>query len=182
MFTHQLDEHLALKLISEEDAEPILACVERDRAQLAQWLPWATDMQTIADEESFITYARHQFADGTMLPLTIVLDGIPVGAIDLHNIDTKQQRAEIGYWLSSAVQGQGIMTRAVDRLMTIGFDELNLHKLILEVDVDNSASQAVAKRLHMHQEGTLRDQLLINGEFHNAHLFSTLETEWEATN
>ncbi|GKT04606.1 GNAT family N-acetyltransferase [Furfurilactobacillus sp. WILCCON 0119] len=180
MFTHQLDEHLALKLISEEDADKLYTWIDEDRAEFSKWLAWANDMQSVDDETGFINHARHQFADGKMLPLTLVIDGHAVGSIDLHNIDSNNAHAEIGYWLSSRYQGQGLMTRAVDRLLTIGFDELNLHKIILNADVNNKASQAVAERLNMHFDGTLRDHVLINDTFQSLATYSMLESEWEA--
>ncbi|HAT54526.1 MAG TPA: hypothetical protein DCW31_04685 [Lactobacillus sp.] len=179
MFTHQIDAHLALKLINEEDAEDLLNYINEDRDELRKWMAWADQMQTVKDELGFVRYARQRFADNSMLPLTIVVDGKPVGSLDLHQIDATNRHAAIGYWLSTQYQGQGIMTRSVQRLLTIGFDELNLHKIVLEADVNNHPSQAVAKRLRMHQDGILRDQIIINDNFCSLVQYSMLENEWE---
>ncbi|GAB6092074.1 GNAT family N-acetyltransferase [Furfurilactobacillus curtus] len=180
MFTHQIDAHLALKLMTEEDADYLFDIIEQDRRQLRRWMPWTDATQTVADELKFIRFARQKFASNEMLPLTIVIDGLPVGCIDLHRIDREQQHAEVGYWLKAKAQGHGVMTRSVNRLLTIGFDELNLHKIMLRADVDNHPSQAVAQRLGMQQEGVLRDHVLVNNEFRSLVVFSTLENEWEA--
>ena len=182
MFTHQIDAHLALKLLNTEDAEDLITYIAEDRQELRKWMTWADRMQSVEDEQNFIQYARSRFADNLMLPLTIVMDGKPIGSLDLHEIDNVNRHASIGYWMSSQYRGQGIMTRSVERLLTIGFDEFNLHKIILTADVNNKASQAVAERLGLHQEGTMRDQEIINGHFCSLVQYAMLEDEWANEN
>ena len=62
---------------------------------------------------------------------SILVDGKPVGMIDLHNIDLDNSHAEVGYWLGGEYQGNGVMTDCLKRVLAIGFEEMKLHKIKL---------------------------------------------------
>ena len=79
-----------------------------------------------------------------MIVLTILVNGQPAGMIDLHNL-VKNKKGEIGYWLSSNFQGNGIVTRSVTELCQYAFHELNLQYVDLIAAVQNGSSSRVAE-------------------------------------
>lgn len=79
-----------------------------------------------------------------MIVLTILVNGQPAGMIDLHNL-VKNKKGEIGYWLSSKFQGNGIVTRSVTELCQYAFHELNLQYVDLIATVQNGSSSRVAE-------------------------------------
>ncbi|WP_348534622.1 GNAT family N-acetyltransferase [Leuconostoc litchii] len=87
----------------------------------------------------------HGVAQETDSLFSIVKNEQIVGVIDLHFIDMKNKKAEIGYWLHSKYQHQGIMTKAVRKVCEYAFDNLGLNKLSIFADVKNIGSNLVAK-------------------------------------
>ncbi|CAM3095714.1 GNAT family N-acetyltransferase [Leuconostoc rapi] len=150
---------VTLDFPEERHAEALFALITHDRTALSRWMPWADTTLNVSDERQFIRYSRTQNAKSDLLLLTILVDGLPVGMLDLHDIHHINRTAKIGYWLSSTVQGQGIITTAVSHLISIAFSELAIHKIILEADSENNKSIAVAERLNFTFEATLKDQI-----------------------
>lgn len=86
---------------------------------------------------------QEKMVAGEAFNLVILVDGVPSGMIDLHELN--QSSGEVGYWLSGDVQHLGIMTKSVEFLVEYTFKQLNLEFLILRTAQDNLASQHVAQ-------------------------------------
>ncbi|MBK8192029.1 MAG: GNAT family N-acetyltransferase [Lewinellaceae bacterium] len=63
-----------------------------------------------------------------------------IGTICLWNIVVETSTAEIGYELSPAVQGQGIMLEALEEVIAFGFQAMNLKKIEAWTHRENTAS------------------------------------------
>lgn len=74
--------------------------------------------------------------------------------------------AEIGFWLSAAARGSGLMTEAVRLVVDHAFDDdgLALARLVWRAQVGNWRSRRVAWRLGFRVDGTLRLELVQRGE------------------
>lgn len=152
---------------------------QREKKRLSQWLPWPENMLTVEDEEKFITYARGKMATEELFVLTILVDKKPVGMIDFHEIDQKNKKAEIGYWLSVDYEKQGIITESVKVLVEYAFKELGLNKISILADVKNHKSQKVPQRLQFKKEGEFADFAFYQGAFHDVVWYSLTAKEYE---
>ncbi|MEJ6400017.1 GNAT family N-acetyltransferase [Nicoliella lavandulae] len=152
-------------------ARALYATIERDRESLAQFLPWANEINSVQDELNFINFARHQFIDAKLFLFVITYNGKPVGMIDLHNINYDNHSAEVGYWLSTTAQGHGIMTNALKQMIMNLQPELQLHKITVVADVDNLPSRSIPQRLGFTHEAVLHDHIFSNGRYHDADTF-----------
>ncbi|MCK6441038.1 MAG: GNAT family N-acetyltransferase, partial [Planctomycetes bacterium] len=94
-------------------------------------------------------------------------------------IDWSHKRTEIGYWLDELYQGRGIMTRAVNALMTYGFEELKLNAIRIRCATGNAASRAIPERLGFAHEGTARQWECLYGVYHDSEGYSMLASEWK---
>ncbi|CAH1849889.1 GNAT family N-acetyltransferase [Convivina praedatoris] len=169
--TGQLKVKLALT--DEKYAPALFNILKQDANRLIPWLPWVADMQSIDQEVVFIQQSRLQFAKTTAIVLTILVNDQPAGMIDLHKIDLMQQNAEVGYWLGSQYQGQGIMTQALQQVSQYALTELGLHKLLLLADVDNYPSIQVAQGAGFTLEATLKEQVRNHqGQYRDMRLFA----------
>lgn len=151
--------------------------IENNRIRLARWFPWADKVTSIDDEIENIKIARKNNAESTALITTILVNNKAVGVIDLHNINQTNKHAEIGYWISQSAQGRGIITECVNRITTVAFEELKLHKLSIIAESENKKSLAVAQRTNFQYEATLKEHKVYNGKFKDYIIYSKFSTE-----
>ena len=85
---------------------------------------------------------------------------------------------EVGYWIRSDEASKGLATEAAARAIEIGFDELELHRIVLRIAVGNDASQRVAEKLGFTREGLLRQELKVKGEWLDHTAWGLLEEEY----
>ena len=151
---------LVLRLNQPEHAGGIFALVDRDRDDLAHWLPWVDQTREVADSRAAIERSLEEFESGTAVALALVDDGRTVGKIGLHDIGEPEGNAELGYWLAADARGRGRMTRAARAMVGHAFETLGLRRVWLTCDARNTSSRAVAERLGMRLEGTFKHCLL----------------------
>ncbi|MEJ2043275.1 MAG: GNAT family protein [Reinekea sp.] len=171
MFKIKVDDEISLCLTSPKYAERIHYLVDVDREYLSQWLHWPQYTRKPADHAQMAVARLKQYAEGKGLPLCIEYKGEIIGTAGFNSIEEVLQRAEAGYWLASAYQGKGIMTRVCRKLIDVAFHELNLHKVQLAIGEDNIPSRAVAERLGMKIEGILTNDEFINNQIINVVIY-----------
>ncbi|NNH71665.1 GNAT family N-acetyltransferase [Nocardia uniformis] len=107
-------------------------------------------------------------------------DGPVIGMIGLNPYrGPADEGAEIGFWLSPAARGRGLMTQAVDLVCTTGFapDAFGFGRIEWRAIVGNLASAAVASRAGFHYEGLLRGGMIQRGVRHDTWVASRLPTD-----
>jgi ribosomal-protein-alanine N-acetyltransferase len=89
-----------------------------------------------------------------------------IGALNLRNIVRSDlMSCVIGYGLAPEAVGNGFMSEAIDRIVTVAFDELGLHRLEINIIPRNARSIAVAERCGFAREGLSRRYLKIAGRW-----------------
>ncbi|MEC3955259.1 GNAT family N-acetyltransferase [Nocardia sp. CDC153] len=108
-------------------------------------------------------------------------NGPVVGMIGLSPLYPRRDddTAEIGYWLSPAARGQGLMTRAAALVSGVGLDPttLNFERLEWRAFVGNHPSAAVVRRNGYHYEGLLRGGGLQRGTRRDIWVAGRLRTD-----
>jgi RimJ/RimL family protein N-acetyltransferase len=84
-------------------------------------------------------------------------DGAFLGFAALVELDLEHHEGELGYMVAPAARGKGVASRAVELLTRWSFDELELLRVELRIDVENTASARVAERSGYQREGVLRN-------------------------
>ena len=88
----------------------------------------------------------------------------------------KYQSAEVWYKLHPESWNQGYATEALRRLIEVGFNDLNLHRIEAGCAVDNIGSIRVLEKVGMTREGRMRQVLPLktgwSDNFHYAILSS----------
>lgn len=105
--------------------------------------------------------------------------GEPMGACGFNSLQRLHRKAETGYWLLPAYQGQGYMHEAMQAALAHAFGALQLHRIEAVVETDNHASMLLAQRLGFMLEGTQRDAEWREGHFVSHHLYGLLAEEWQ---
>jgi ribosomal-protein-serine acetyltransferase len=166
-----------LRLKEEGHAEELYALIDRHRAYLARWLPWAAD-QTLEATREFIRTSRRQYEAGEGVQTEIVVDGALAGMVGVHGISRLHGTTSIGYWLAPEFQGRGLMTEAVRAYVDAAFGPWGLHRVELRAEVGNARSRAVAERLGFVEEGVARQAMRIGDRRVDDVVYSVLAPEW----
>ncbi|MFC4772009.1 GNAT family N-acetyltransferase [Enterococcus hermanniensis] len=143
-FTHKIDEQITLTFPQLSAAKELFSLIDSDRNQITRFLDM-DQTQTWQDEREFIKTKLIGYAEGTDLLLFMMFNQQLCGCIDIHNIDTKAGKGEIGYWIHSSFSGQGIVSKSVRAISVLAFNAFELNKLKIIVDLENSASNRVAQ-------------------------------------
>jgi ribosomal-protein-alanine N-acetyltransferase len=100
-----------------------------------------------------------------------------LGTVSLRRF-ARDQRAELGYWLSHAAWGSGIATEACTAAVDFGFRELNLARVYAQVLAGNEASQRVLEKIGMTTEGIKRQHVKRGAALVDVIFYGLLRDEW----
>jgi ribosomal-protein-alanine N-acetyltransferase len=89
-------------------------------------------------------------------------------------------RAEIGYALTPAWWGKGVMVEVASAVLTFGFTSMGLHSVEARTDPANAASQGLLKKLGFVQEGYFRENYYdpVEEKYVDTSVLSLLKQTW----
>jgi len=168
-------EGLRLRLLTVADAPAMHAS-----ASLPEVFEFTGEIWTLEAMEQFTRDSVSGSAKGTWCRYGIILpdSDVPIGGIGLHNIDLRNRRCEVGYDLSPAHWGTGVMTRAPLPVLAWAFGEGGFNRIEATVMQGNERSGRLLERLGFKAEAMLREYELVRGEFRNYSMWSLLRSEW----
>lgn len=168
-------DDIELRPFRPDDARAFHEAATESVAQLEPWMPWCHPGYTLAEAASWVSLQSKAFADQHEFEFVMVdrADRI-LGACGLNQIDQRNRRANVGYWVRTSVSGRGMATRAVARLLQWGAANTDLQRFEIVVAIDNTASIRVAEKVGAAREGVLRHRLLLHDRFHDAVIFSVV--------
>ena len=110
-------------------------------------------------------------------------DKRPIGFVGLGHINWVWRNANIfatigepEYW------GKGIAIEANKLLIEYGFTELNLHKIYAGVFTPNKRSLRAAEKLGFEKEAILKEEMYVDGVYHDIHRFALFKRDWLKSN
>lgn len=116
-------------------------------------------------------------SDGQILPFAIEVDGAFAGQLTLGNVQHGVVcSCWIGYWVYSGFSGGGVATAAVALGVDHAMREVGMHRVEATVLESNVASRRVLAKTGFREEGLLKRNLHIDGQWRN-HLLVGLTTE-----
>jgi ribosomal-protein-serine acetyltransferase len=177
LLPRDLGDGLVLHATTAADADDAYAAVDADRDRLREWLPWVDATASVEIEREYLSAIEVANQTGTGLHVTLRQDEAFAGFVGLR-LDTMHPNGEVGYWVAAGCAGRGLITRSVAAIIDFGFGPLELHRIQLNASTRNVRSRAVAERLGMTHEGTLREaELLAQGRV-DLEVYAVLSTEW----
>lgn len=111
------------------------------------------------------------------LQLMVTVDGESVGTIGFGS-PNDWGTTELGYMLHPAHWGRGYATEAVALVSGYGFEERRLNKLSASVYETNPASSRVLEKNGFREEGRLRQEAFVGGEYVDLLRYGLLAEEW----
>lgn len=147
-------ERLLLRPFRVEDGARLLEI--RSRPEVGRWL-----LRTRVDPEAFLSAWSGSVEDPHDHSVVVELDGTVIGTGSLEVLDgmgqdgaAEARRSEglIGYVLDPAHAGHGYATEVAADLLSLAFDELDLHRVTAGCFADNIASWRVMEKVGMRRE------------------------------
>ena len=118
--------------------------------------------------------------DDLVLAAVLKETGALIGHVTLRRVSREHRQGEIGYVLHPDHQGHGYATEAAGVMLRLGFDGLDLHRIVGRLDARNAASASVLERLGMRREAHLRENEFVKGEWVSELVYAILASEWRS--
>lgn len=118
--------------------------------------------------------------EGILWVITHKDSDILIGTIGYWRIIKDHDRAEVGYQLSPAEWGKGIMKEALLKVIDYGFKTMNLHSIEANIHPGNLASARLLESCGFMKEGYFRESYFHNGKYSDAAIYSLLSSDQPA--
>ena len=170
-------ERVNLRRITVRDAADIYRNVKHRDINRHTFIPHP---YTRKHAEEFIKRTHLQWRKKTAYNLGIedCTTGHIIGMIGLEGISQKHRRGEIGYWLSKAYWGQGIMAEALLLALRFYFKELKLRRVVAHVFPENSRSGRLLEKIGFTYEGRLRKHIFKGNRWRDLLSYGILREEF----
>ena len=168
-----------LRAMEPEDLEDALRWVN-DR-EVTLWLTSLRYPMALKDEQKWLDGApANSFADGVRLAIE-TKDGKHIGGINLHRTNPEDRKAGLGIMIGEKDHwSNGYGTDAVLTLLKLAFDEMNLHRVWLQVFPDNERAIACYLKCGFREEGRLRQEVFQDGRYYDVIVMGVLNDEFGA--
>lgn len=157
-------KRLLLDEITEADVKEIL--ILRSDPEMMRYIP----RPMCKDEEDAMNLIRliqigRQKSDSINWAIRLKENGLLVGTIGYVRIHAEHNKAEIGYMLHKDLFGQGIMSEAMEAILSFGIEKMKLHRIEAVIDPGNIASEKLLKKFGFEYEGHLKENFLFEGRY-----------------
>jgi len=175
------DGHVELRLAAERDIPEVLIAFQDDpELHLRLGLdrpPSGAQLGSQAEE------AQTRREGGRGVELTILEPGSDVcrGRVNVHRIDWKHRRAEVGLWLALQVRGRGWAPRALHLAAGWLLSDCGIDRVEVQTEPDNDAMVHTAVRAGFVREGLLRSYVGERGKRRDMAILSLLPSDLEPT-
>ena len=101
------------------------------------------------------------------------------GEMNVSNIVRgAMQSCSVGYWIDEALAGNGYTPEALVAVLRFAFEELNLHRVEIDIIPRNTRSRRVVEKLDIRDEGIALRFLQINGVWEDHVRYGMTVEEW----
>lgn len=131
----------------------------------------ATNPKTIQEAYSEVIYCRNLFyqKQGIYWTLARKDNNKMIGAVGLY-INNHHHRAEICYDLSRAYWRQGLMSKAILRILHFCFEQIGINRVEALTMKENAASINILLKLGFEREGSLHNYRYFQGRSHDVEM------------
>lgn len=167
-------EKVNLRTLEEEDLGFIRDTYNHPEVRrfVSNWEP-----QNLEQERDFFENVVSNDEEGVQL--LVCREGEPMGMVGLHPLE-QPNVMEIGLSLHPDFHGNGYGTESAKLMVEHGFNELGLHRIKARAMENNEGSNRIWEKLGFEKEGTLREDMYHEGEYHDTNVYGLLEQEWES--
>lgn len=161
-----IDENLFLRELEENksDAERLFSIFSFPG--VAKYLPDSMIPKDYNDASGTLSYFKRMLESGNGMYLAIArkTDNVLIGTVGICNIDHYNKRAEVAYELDPEYWNQGIMTKALKKMIDYAFLKLPIERIQANTVVDNYPSIRLLEKCGFIIEGILGSYRFFKGK------------------
>ena len=177
MFLHT--RRLLLRNFNASDLEAFLAY--RNDPAVAKYQSW--DVPYPREKgEAFIAEMSdiHAPKQGHWLQLALELKetGTLIGDVAFCIKEDDARQAVIGFSIASAYWRKGFATEALTALLDYLFEDIDLHRVTADCDVENVGSWKTLEKLGFRREAHFVESFLVNNGYASEYYYGLLQWEW----
>ncbi|WP_405096245.1 GNAT family N-acetyltransferase [Micromonospora sp. NBC_01412] len=178
MFARALTAEAELRPLEPWRAEEFLRNLDRAREHIAPWVGASFVATDLPSARAVLQRYADLWARDAGGIWGIWLDGVLVGGVMFVAFDAALGVCEVGCWLEPAAEGRGLVTRAVGVVVDWAVGQRGVHRVEWHTNAANVRSLAVARRLGMCHDGTLRQVYPGPVRRIDIEIWSVLADEW----
>lgn len=173
-----LTQRLTLRPLQMQDARDFYAYAKDPR--VAEYVFWDAH-ESLGQTRAILRGLIHQSRQERLFTKAIVInsDQRMIGTIGLVARDVDNQTAEVGFSLSAAYWGQGLMSEALGAYLRYLFSLPDINRVEAQHDVLNPASGAVMDKAGMVKEGVLRERIYYKKRYASVVLYAAIKGQWQ---
>jgi RimJ/RimL family protein N-acetyltransferase len=178
--TSLTDEAVILRPFRLDDAVPLHQAVCESLLELKPWMSWAHDGYSLEEAKEFIRITRARWEERTLFAFAIsdAKTGDILGGCSLSHIHPVYHLCNVGYWVRTSRQGEGIAGRAARLAACYGFEHRGIIRAEVVVAVGNGRSIRVAEKIGAHYEGKLLNRMVVGKAICDAHMYSLVPQDF----
>ena len=167
---------IGLRPFANEDTVSFHDAVRESLEALQPFMPWAHAAYSMEDARGWVESRPKAWenADEYSFIVYSPRDGRILGGMGINQLDLLHGRGNIGYWVRTSAQGQGVATEGTRLIAGFGFEQLGLSRLEIVMLTTNSASRRVAEKAGAMYEGVQRNRLRVDGRPRDACMYSLI--------
>jgi RimJ/RimL family protein N-acetyltransferase len=174
-------DRLFIRPFRDSDLASFLAY--RDDPEVAKYQGWSVPY-TLEQGQCFIDFMKNadpgQVGEWYQAAIELKDEGEMIGDVAHFLMKNDPQQAYLGYTIARSYWGRGLATEAMLRLLAYLFDELELHRVVAETDVENASSIHLLERLGFRRESHLVENVWFKGVYASEYHYALLRREWES--
>jgi len=115
-------------------------------SNMCKYLNWGPYKRLIEAKIAIERFYLRRPLYGLPIGYAITVCDTLIGVIDFHTYNESLNSCEIGFFLKEEYQNQGIMTKALKKVIDVGFNHLKLDKLICgHIDLNEASKRVILK-------------------------------------
>lgn len=176
MQTRYTDGCVTIRPYQFSDIKEMAAAARESADEVYPWLEWCKPDYSLQEAETWIRAQREAWSAQSEFEFVIIDTETRrvLGGVGLNHLHPTDRFANLGYWVRTPQTGKGVATAAVRLAARFAFEQTELERLEIVVNVKNLASQRVAEKAGAHKEGVLRRRIFMHGMSHDAMLYSLI--------
>ncbi|MCU0642107.1 MAG: GNAT family N-acetyltransferase [archaeon] len=175
-------KRLILRPVTAKDAKDLAESL--NNLNISKWIVPMPYPYKLKDAKYWINKQLKEHKEKERTDYTFVIELKPnkrlIGAVGIFGFDSKKVKGELGYWLDQNHWQKGIMSEAVEAVISFGFNKLKLKKILIPAFAGNPGSNAIAKKFGFTIEGKMRQHAhcKATGKIHDENIWGLLRSEW----